>query len=112
MSGVRPGKAKGPWVGKNPALDLDIKVAASGTDTTPDFLLPKLAAGSNIALNLLNPGGNEQVEVSVNDEPEFAIVYLADENTDGTWRMRQVGADLIFERREGGVYIQKGAMTP
>lgn len=42
----------------------DEKVKATGADTTPDFLFPKLAAGTNVTLTILNPGANEQVEIS------------------------------------------------
>lgn len=42
----------------------DHKVLVDGADTTPDFLSPKLAAGPGITLAVLNPGGDEQVEIS------------------------------------------------
>lgn len=39
------------------------KVLSSNADTTPDFLLNKLVAGSNIVLTLLNPGADEQIRI-------------------------------------------------
>lgn len=42
----------------------DHKVAVSGTDTTPNFLRVKLAAGAGISLSILNSGGNEQVQIT------------------------------------------------
>jgi len=41
-----------------------LPIKASPTDTTPDNLLPKLAAGAGVSLALLNPGANEQVEIT------------------------------------------------
>jgi hypothetical protein len=46
------------------AVTEDHKVAASATDTTPDYLSPKLAAGAGITLAVLNPGANEQVQIT------------------------------------------------
>ncbi len=39
------------------------KVSASGSDTTPDYLLAKLVAGSNVSLTLLNAGADEQIRI-------------------------------------------------
>lgn len=39
------------------------KVKVSVADTTEDFLTNKLTAGSNITLNILNPGGDEEIEI-------------------------------------------------
>jgi len=44
------------------AVDELVKVGA--TDTTADYLASKVAAGAGIALATLNPGANEQLEVS------------------------------------------------
>ena len=46
------------------AATSDHKVAVDGADTTPNFLSPKLAAGAGITLTVLNPGGNEQVQIT------------------------------------------------
>lgn len=40
------------------------KVKVDAADTTADFLTPKIVAGSGIALAVLNPGGNEQLQIS------------------------------------------------
>lgn len=45
----------------------DELVKASPTDTTAAYLNTKIAAGSNISLNLLTPGANEAVEISATD---------------------------------------------
>jgi hypothetical protein len=38
-------------------------IRVTTADTTPDVLLEKLVAGDNITLNLLNAGGDEQIEI-------------------------------------------------
>jgi hypothetical protein len=45
------------------AMDELVKVTAA--DTTSDFLADKIAPGSGIALNLLNPGADEQLQIEV-----------------------------------------------
>ncbi len=42
----------------------DGKVKVDGADTTADYLVPKIAPGAGIALTILNPGGNEQLQIS------------------------------------------------
>lgn len=54
-----------PIVDPVPNIDGDHKVLVDGADTTPDYLYPKLAAGTGIALTVLNPGGYEQVQIAV-----------------------------------------------
>lgn len=44
---------------------LDEKVKVSGADTTPGYLVDKLVAGSGVALAVLNPGADEDTEISV-----------------------------------------------
>ncbi len=41
----------------------DHTVLVDGADTTPDFLAAKLVAGPGISLVILNPGGDEQIEI-------------------------------------------------
>jgi hypothetical protein len=43
----------------------DGKVKVTSNDLTPDYLLPKLQAGSNINLTEINDGGYERVEIAV-----------------------------------------------
>lgn len=45
-------------------LTTDEKVKASPADTTPGELLAKIAAGSGISLAILNPGANEQLQIT------------------------------------------------
>jgi hypothetical protein len=41
-----------------------------------------------------------------------AEFYFGDPNTDGTYRIRPSGNNLITERREGGVWVTKQTITP
>lgn len=54
-------------------------VKATVADTTPSFLDDKLAAASFIALAVLNPGANEQVQISF-DAAGFVAALLASVN--------------------------------
>lgn len=57
------GIGRGSYSGAS--VDTDVKVKASVADTTPSFLMnDKIIAGGGILLTLLNPGGNEQVQIS------------------------------------------------
>jgi hypothetical protein len=42
----------------------DELVKVSSVDTLADYLNSKLVAGTNIVLTIVNPGGNEQIEIS------------------------------------------------
>jgi hypothetical protein len=47
-----------------PAADADENVKVTGADTTPGGLNSKIAAGTNVSLAVLNPGANEQLQIS------------------------------------------------
>lgn len=49
---------------ETPVGSSDHKMLVDGSDTTPGYLFPKLAAGSGITLTVLSPGGVEQVQIS------------------------------------------------
>lgn len=67
-SATQGGNAWGPLVtpGSGGGADGNDLVAVSANDTTPNYLLPKLSAGTGILLTELNDGGNEQVEIAAN----------------------------------------------
>lgn len=50
------------WGTGGSGADELVKVTAA--DTTADYLASKIAAGSNVSLSTLNPGANEQLEIS------------------------------------------------
>ena len=53
------------------------KVAISATDTTPDFLVAKLLAGSNVTITKENAGANEDLKISV-DLSAYSTKAVAD----------------------------------
>jgi len=55
------------------AADTDVKVAVSANDTTPNFLLSKLTAGTNISLTETNNGGNETITITNTGEDPTAL---------------------------------------
>ena len=57
------GAYKPTWPGAGgPGTDELVKITAA--DTTPDYLNPKIAAGAGMAKAVLNPGANEQLQLS------------------------------------------------
>lgn len=38
--------------------------------------------------------------------------YFGDADVDGTWLIKRNGNDLIFQRREAGIYVTKNTITP
>lgn len=48
-------------------------IKVTDADTDPDNLEPKVAAGTGIALTVLNPAGNEQLEVSIDPTTQSTI---------------------------------------
>ena len=55
------------------SADTDVKVAVSANDTTPNFLLSKLTAGTNISLTETNNGGNETITITNTGEDPTAL---------------------------------------
>ena len=59
----------------NPTV-LDHKVSVSATDTTPDYLISKLVADTNITLTKENPGGNEDIKIqAIPTSPTNSVQY-------------------------------------
>jgi len=67
---------------------VDEKVKVSANDTTADYLLAKLAAGSRIAITELNDGGNEDAQIAVSDEVQY------DEDDTARSTTNETGFDL------------------
>jgi len=42
----------------------DHKVLVDGADTTADYLAAKIVAGTGVSLTILNPGGNEEIQIN------------------------------------------------
>lgn len=49
------------------AISENYKNKVSATDTTPDYLFPKLVAGTNVTLTKQNTGGNENIKIDATD---------------------------------------------
>ena len=65
--GIRPGQAKGPYVGLDGSgggPGTDKLVAIDAADTTPDYLNPKLVVTGGLTKTILNVAGNEQLQIS------------------------------------------------
>lgn len=57
--------------------DTDVKVSVSSNDTTPNFLLAKLTAGTGISLAETNNGGNETITITnTGDDPTALAIAL------------------------------------
>lgn len=46
------------------------------------------------------------------DSENQQVQYFGDRNTDGSWRIRVNGNNLVFERRESGAWVEKSAIVP
>jgi hypothetical protein len=53
--------------------DTDVKVSVSSNDTTPNYLLSKFTAGTNISLTETNDGGNETITITNTGEDPTAL---------------------------------------
>ena len=51
-------------------------------------------------------------ELGAASPPIAGMVYFGVSTVDGTWRIRQIGSDLVFERRESGSYVEKNRLLP
>ena len=57
--------------------DTDVKVSISSNDTTPNFLLSKLTAGTGISLAETNDGSNETITITnTGDDPTALAIAL------------------------------------
>jgi hypothetical protein len=55
------------------SADTDVKVSISSNDTTPNFLLSKLTAGTGISLAETNDGSNETITITNTGEDPTAL---------------------------------------
>jgi len=61
----KTGTANTTWVLKSSSAgSVDEQVRTSVTDTTTGYLSDKIVSGTNVTLTTLNPGGNEQIQIS------------------------------------------------
>lgn len=73
----------------------DEKVKVSADDTTADYLIQKLAAGTGISITEVNPGGNEDARIActLNGVPSGAIILWNNSDTCPGGYTRVSGAD-------------------
>lgn len=57
---------KAESLGAATQTDNDRYAAVTAQDTTPDYLTSKVVAGEGVSITILNPGANEQLEISSN----------------------------------------------
>jgi len=76
-----------------PAADHKAKVSAD--DTTEDYLLNKIVAGTGIAVTELTPGGDEDVEIKVDDLGVDTAQLAADAVTGDKIENDAVGSEHI-----------------
>lgn len=43
---------------------------------------------------------------------ESGVFYFGDKDTNGTWRIKRDGNNLITQRRETGIWVTKQTITP
>jgi hypothetical protein len=46
------------------------------------------------------------------DDHHSTIRTFGDPDTNGSWRIEVVGTKLEFKKRESGIWVTKGAITP
>jgi hypothetical protein len=108
---IRPGQAKGPYVGLDGGAADAFTVMVTGADTTPGYLNVKIVGGTGIDTAVLNAGGDEDLEISLSDSfavyPEAQMGYYDDflqskpfwENmpviTSGDWQVDAVNNYLL-----------------
>ena len=56
-------------------------VAISATDTTPDYLMAKLVAGSRVTITRLNAGADEDLQITADIQDASIITYTPADNT-------------------------------
>jgi len=74
------------WTGSAWAVvaNTDTNVAISANDTTPDLLINKLTAGSNITLTETNDGGDETITIAASGETKPTITGISPTTIDNT----------------------------
>jgi hypothetical protein len=74
--------------------DNDEKVKVSSADTTADYLENKLTAGSGITLTKLNPGADEEIEITSTGGSDTSI--YTDDGTIGSGRVASITDTLTW----------------
>lgn len=67
--------------------------------------------GELLLRNYMSSIGEYQVKVLTDGIETHGITYIGDKDTDGSWRYRIVGDDLLYERREVGAWEIKQTIS-
>jgi hypothetical protein len=92
-------------------------VRVTGADTTPGYLGDKTVAGANITLTVLNPGGDEQLEIAATGGSGITTIKLRDsDDTDWTSTTDPTIIDFetsafVIDNPSAGVLRLQGAGT-
>lgn len=62
------------WVSMDDVIAGDL-VRATAADSTPGYLNDKLVAGDNVTLTVLNPGADEEIEITAASKNETAVAH-------------------------------------
>ena len=83
-----------------------------GSNTTNNyFYKPDLGASGQTELDSFNAGLDTSDLALAWIDRTNKTLYIGDPATNGSWRLRDDGSDLIVERRESGTWNEKGAFT-
>ena len=94
-----------------PAGGADEKVKISSDDTTADYLLNKLVAGSTyLTLVETGGGGDEDITIDIANiiKTDAIGTITVTENTDAALTVNQLGTGDIFDFKSNGISILKG----
>ena len=107
--------AAGANIAKNKLASLQIADSdvAAGANIAKSKLASLEVANADVATNAAIAGskvdpsfGHQDVEVG-----QAQAFYFGDATTDGSWRMKLSGADIVWEKRETGTWNQKGSFA-
>lgn len=89
-----------------------LRLAALTDDT--DQLFADQTLNSLTDVTLTSPVGGQvlQFDVGTGQWVNATQGHFGEPDTNGTWRLIQVGSNLEVQRREGGVYVLKATFTP
>jgi len=100
---------------------IDATYGAIGTTTNHPFYLymndgnPLLTLTSTTSVAIGNNHTTATSTLDVAGDIETGssdAFYFGDPSTDGTWRIKRSGNNLVFERRESGSWVTKTSMVP
>jgi len=83
-----------------------------GENTANDYYYkPDLGASGQAEIDLFNAGLDTSDAALAWVHRAAKTLYIGDRTTNGSWRFRDDGTNLIIERRESGTWNEKGAFT-